>query len=77
MDMELRYRASAAWGNWKKYSGVLCDRKMPVKLKGKIYRTVVTPALGKRLEVIEMRMLRWICGVTKKDKIRNEHGEDQ
>ena len=27
----------------------------------------------RRLEVNEMRMLRWMCRFTKKDKIRNEH----
>ena len=30
MDMEIRHRVSAAWGNWKKCNGVLCDRTMPV-----------------------------------------------
>ena len=36
---------SAAWGNWKRGSGVLCDRRMPVKLKGKVYKTVFRPAM--------------------------------
>ena len=53
--------------------------------QGKVYRTVVRPALmyraetwalkkaqEKKLEVAEMRMLRWMCGVTRLGKIRNE-----
>ena len=56
-----------------------------MKIKGKVYITVVRPALmygaetlalkkakDKKLEVAEMRMLRWMCGVTTLDKIRNE-----
>ena len=51
--------------------------------KGKVFRTVVRPALmcgaetlkkaqENKLEVAEMRMLRWMSRVMKLDKIRNE-----
>ncbi|CAN6714712.1 unnamed protein product [Malus baccata var. baccata] len=58
---------------------------MPLKLKGKFYRTAIRPAMlydtecwavkyqhVHKMGVAEMRMLRWICGHTRKDKIRNE-----
>ena len=59
-----------------------------MKLKGKVYKTVVRPALlygaetwattkglEARLEVNEMRMLRWMCGVIRRewDHTQNEH----
>ena len=31
-------------GRTGRVSGVLCDRKMNVKIKGKVHRTVVRPA---------------------------------
>ena len=31
--------------NWKRASGVLCDRRMNVNIKGKVYRILVRPAL--------------------------------
>ncbi|KAH1222093.1 ATP-dependent DNA helicase Q-like 4A [Glycine max] len=70
---------------WRKASGVLCDAKVPIKLKGKFYRTAVRPAIlygtecwavksqhENKVGVAEMRMLRWMCGKTRQDKIRNE-----
>ena len=33
-EMEIATRDGAAWRNWKRCSGVLCDKRMPVKLKG-------------------------------------------
>ena len=41
----ISHRDSAACGNWKRCCGVLCDRSMQVKLKGKADKTMVRPAL--------------------------------
>ena len=44
-EISQRVSSASAWRNWKRCNGVLCDRRMPVKLKGKVYKTVVRPAL--------------------------------
>ena len=85
LDGEINHRIQSGWKNWKNMTGVLCDRRINAKLKGKVYKTVVRPAMlygaetwatkkvhEARLNVTEMKMLRWMCGVTKLDKIRNE-----
>jgi len=64
---------------------VLCDRRMPVAVKGKVYRTIVRPVLiygsetwtlkrreEERLDRTEMRMLRWILGLMLRNKKRND-----
>ena len=70
----------------RKVSGVLCDRKLSAKVKDKMYKSVVKPALlygmetmtvtqrqvGK-MEGAELKMERWALGVTRKDKIRNKY----
>ena len=65
---------------------LLCDRKVAHKLTGRIYKTVVRLALlysvetwaiskkeEQKLDTNEMQMQRWMCGVTRKDKIRNPY----
>ena len=55
------------------------------KIKGKFYKTAIRPAMlygaecwatnkqqVHKMSVVEMRMLRWMSGKTRKDKIRNE-----
>ncbi|KAE8662040.1 hypothetical protein F3Y22_tig00113721pilonHSYRG00141 [Hibiscus syriacus] len=69
---------------WRAATGVLCDKKVPLKLKEKFYRMTIRPALlygsecwaikkdhVRRIEVAEMRMLRWTCGRTLWDMITN------
>ena len=72
--------------SWRKVSGVLCDRKLSAKVKGKMYKIVVRPAMlygmetvavterqMAKMEVAELKMVRWALGVTRKDKIRNKY----
>ena len=84
---EVRRKIQAGWMSWKKVSGVLCDRKLSARVKGKMYKSVVvgpamlygmeTVAVTERqvakMEVAELKMVRWALGVTIKDQIRNEY----
>jgi len=77
IEADVSHRIQAGWLKWIRASGVLCDKKVPLKLKGKFYRTTVRPALlfgtecwavksqhETQVSVAEMRMLRWMSGVT-------------
>ena len=67
-------------------SGVLCDKRVPPHVKGKIHKMIVQPAMlygmetvtvtsshVKKLEMTEMKMCRWACGHTLRDHVRNEN----
>ena len=85
IDEDVGHRIKAGWMKWRQASGVLCDKRVPQKLKGRFYRTAIRPAMLygaecwptkrrhiQQLGVAEMRMLRWICGHTRKDRVRND-----
>ena len=44
-EHDVKARISSAWTKWRSLTGVLCDKRMPNKLKGKLYRTVARPAM--------------------------------
>ena len=84
-EREIKRRVQAGWNGWTKVSGVICDRSLPARVKGKVYSSVVrsamvygleTMAVTKKqveeMEVAEIKMLRFAMGMTRKDKIRNE-----
>ena len=85
-EREVKKRVQAGWNGWRRVSGVICDKRLPAKVKGKVYSSVVIPAMVygletvavtkkqvEEMEVAEIKILRFAMGVTKKDKIRNEH----
>ncbi|XP_019256336.1 PREDICTED: uncharacterized protein LOC109234728 [Nicotiana attenuata] len=90
IDDEVSYCIGAGWMKWRLASGVLCDKNVPPRLKGKFYRVVVRPTMlygaecwpvknshVQRMKVVEMKILRWMCGHTRRDKISNEVIQDK
>ena len=73
-EEEVRRRMQAGWQSWRRVSGVLCDRKLSARLKGKIKCAVrpavlygmetvaVTERMVKKMEAAELKMVRWALG---------------
>jgi hypothetical protein len=71
IDEDVSHRIKAGWLKWRQASGVLCDPRVPLKLKGKFYRTAIRLIMlyeaecwptkrrhVQQLSVAEMHMLR-------------------
>jgi hypothetical protein len=85
IDEDVSHRIKAGWLNWRQASDVLCDPRVALKLKGKFYRTAIRSAMlykvecwptkrrhVQQLSIAEIHMLRWICGHTRRDRVRND-----
>ena len=51
-EEEVKRRIQAGWMGWRKVSGVLCNRKLSAKIKGKMYKSVVRPAMLYGMETV-------------------------
>ena len=78
-----RVRVRCAWGKFNDLAPILTMRGASLKMKGKIYRACVHRVLVygsetwavkvedmRRLGRAENSMVRWMCGVTLKDRIQ-------
>ena len=85
--IEVKRRVQAGCNNWRRVSGVIYDRRLSACAKGKVYKTVVRPAVLYDLETVsltkkqeadlamaelKMLVLRFSLGVMRMDKIKNE-----
>ena len=75
VEKEVAKRVQAGWGAWRKITGMMCDGRAPAKVKGRLYKTMVQPAMmyametvavtkrqEEKMEVAEMKMLRYSLG---------------
>ena len=44
VEKEINHRIQSGWNNWRKITGVVCDKRVPIRLKGGIHKAVVRPA---------------------------------
>ena len=79
---ESRTRVRGAWGQFKEFAELLSRRGMPLRQKGRVYRSCVQGVTvyvseawavrveeEQRMDRNENVMLRWMCGVTLRDKV--------
>jgi hypothetical protein len=84
-ELASRTRVRCAWGKFRELSPILTSRGASLKIKGKIYKACVQRVMvyasetwpmrvedRQRLERTEMMMVRWMCGVTLKNRIKSE-----
>jgi hypothetical protein len=45
IDEDVSHRIKAGWLKWRQVSDVLCDPRVPLKIKGKFYRTAIRPTM--------------------------------
>ena len=65
-ESEVKKRVHVGWNGWREVSRVICDRRLPARVKGKVYSSVVRPAMVYGLETV---------AVTKKQVKEMEHVE--
>jgi hypothetical protein len=79
---DVNHQIKAVWIKWRQASSILCDKRVRQKLKGNFYRMAIRPVMlydteclptkrrhVQQLGVAEMRMLRWMCGHTRRDRV--------
>lgn len=85
-DKAVDHRIQAGWLKFRSVSGVLCDKRMPVKLKGRVYDTIIKIVLmyasetwtrqkvhSNKMQVTKNKILRWSGEVTLLDHLPNKY----
>nr|GEU46359.1 hypothetical protein [Tanacetum cinerariifolium] len=74
INEDVAHRIRACWVKWRAASGVLCDRRIPLKLKGKFYKVAIRPAMMTMVDMILNGVFRVVLEV---DSIIDKMGEER
>ena len=77
-EREIKTRVQAGWNGQRKVSGVICDKRLPARVKGKVYSSVVRPAMGKGLETMAVTKKQVEeMGSCRDENVRVYYGSDE
>ena len=51
---EVKKRVQTGWNGWRRMSGVICDRRVPARVKVKVYNVAMSSAMLYRLETVAL-----------------------
>ena len=51
-ERKVKRRVQAGWNGWRRVSGVICNKRLPARVKGKVYSSVARPAMVYGLETM-------------------------
>ena len=51
---EVKKRVQAGCNGWRRMSGVICDRRVPARVNGKVYKVAVRPAMLYGLKTVAL-----------------------
>ena len=82
VERAVRARVASAWTKWREISGLLCNRRIPLKNRAHIYEACIRPVilygaeswpltqrLEKCIQCCDRRMLRILTGVSLRDRV--------
>ena len=80
--MRRRRMLQSGWANWEMVSGIMCDRRISLIVKGKMSNTVIIPVMWHDAKTCAVKnvlmrktwlmMRRWMYGVAKQDRHIND-----
>ena len=58
-EREVKKRVQAGWNGWRRVSRVICNRRLPARVKGKVYSSVVRPTMVYGLRQWKLQSNKW------------------
>ena len=51
----MKKRVQAGWNGWRRMTGEICDRRVPARMKGEVYKVAVRPAMLYGLDTVALQ----------------------